>query len=116
MIPRTYYGESTKFFPMKEGSIGPPDIYLGAKMSKVTLANGVEAWAKSPSKYVQEAVQNIEDYLKREHDGRTLVKKANTPFKTGYRPELDVSAELDPERASFFQSQIGILRWAVELG
>jgi hypothetical protein len=101
---------------MKSGSVGPPDIYLGAKMSKVTLANGVEAWVKSPSKYVQEAVKNLKDYLKHKYDGRTLARKANTPFRTGYRPELDVSLELDPEHAPFFQSQIGILRWAVEWG
>jgi hypothetical protein len=35
---------------------------------------------------------------------------------TSYRPELDVSPELDPEDASYYQSLIGILRWIVELG
>jgi hypothetical protein len=34
----------------------------------------------------------------------------------GYKPELDESPELDPTRANFFQSQIGIMRWCVELG
>jgi hypothetical protein len=58
-----------KSFPMKEGSIGPPNIYLGAKLSKVKLPNGVEAWAMSPSKYVQEALANAKDYLKQECDG-----------------------------------------------
>lgn len=29
---------------------------------------------------------------------------------------MDVSPELDPEMANYFQSQIGVLRWAVELG
>ena len=52
-----------KFFLMKEGSIGPPDIYLGAKLSKVKQPNQVQAWAMSPSKYVQEAVKNCEEYL-----------------------------------------------------
>ena len=33
-----------------------------------------------------------------------------------YRPELDVSEELDYEEANYYQSQIGILRWMVELG
>jgi hypothetical protein len=105
-----------KFFPMKKGSIGPPEIYLGAKMSKVVLPNGVEAWAMSASKYVQEATSNVEDYLKREYNGRTLARKAATPMKTSYRPELDISEELTPEQSSYYQSQIGILRWAVELG
>jgi hypothetical protein len=33
-----------------------------------------------------------------------------------YKPELDESPELDPVKANFYQSQIGILRWCVELG
>jgi hypothetical protein len=34
----------------------------------------------------------------------------------GYKPELDESPELDPTRANLYQSQIGILRWCVQLG
>jgi hypothetical protein len=37
-------------------------------------------------------------------------------MQTGYRPELDVSPVLGPEQANYFQSLIGILRWAIELG
>jgi hypothetical protein len=48
------------YFEMKPGSIGDPDIYLGGKLRKVALPNGVEAWGISPSKYVQEAVKNAE--------------------------------------------------------
>jgi hypothetical protein len=73
-----------KFFPMKPGSIQAPDIYLGAKISKVRLPNQVEAWAMSPSKYIQEAVSNVEDYLTREYCGRKLTHKVVTPFKSGY--------------------------------
>jgi hypothetical protein len=53
-----------KFFPMRKGSIGPSEIYLGAKMSKVILPKDAVAWAMSASKYVQEATSNVEDYLK----------------------------------------------------
>jgi hypothetical protein len=63
-----------KFFPMKPGSIGKLDIYLGAKVSKVQLPNQVEAWALSPSKYVQEAINNVEEYLDQECNGRKLSK------------------------------------------
>jgi hypothetical protein len=38
------------------------------------------------------------------------------PFEGGNKPDLDESPELDPTRANFYQSQIGILRWYVELG
>ena len=54
-----------KYFKLKESSIGPPDIYLGGKLSKVVLENGAEAWGFSSSKYVQEAVNNVEMHLQR---------------------------------------------------
>ena len=38
------------------------------------------------------------------------------PFTTGYRPEIDTTAELDPIEAAYYQSLIGIIRWIVELG
>ena len=107
--------EIDRFFKMKEGSIGDPDVYLGAKLRKVRLPNGVESWAMSPSKYVQEAVKNAETFST-EKFGRGLPKKAATPFPRDYSPELDTSPELDAELASYYASQIGILRWAVEIG
>eukprot|EP00804_Cyclotella_cryptica_P012025 CCRYP_004483-RA/>CCRYP_004483-RA protein AED:0.49 eAED:0.49 QI:0/-1/0/1/-1/1/1/0/77 len=38
-----------KYFMLKPGSLGDPDIYLGAKLKKMKLSNGVEAWAMSPA-------------------------------------------------------------------
>jgi hypothetical protein len=35
---------------------------------------------------------------------------------TDYVPELDVTPFLDEEETNFYQSQISILRWMVELG
>ena len=52
-----------KLFMMKKGYIGYPDIYLGAKLRKVKLDNGVFAWCMSPAKYLQEAVRNVEEHL-----------------------------------------------------
>ena len=83
-------------------------------MSKVT--NGVVAWAICPSKYVQEAVQGVKDYLHTKFDGRKLKKRTSTPFERDYRPEVDETPVLDHELANYYQSQIGILRWMVELG
>ena len=34
----------------------------------------------------------------------------------GYRPEIDVSPELEGAEASYFHSLIGVLHWIVELG
>eukprot|EP00934_Nitzschia_sp_Nitz4_P008127 Nitzschia sp. Nitz4//scaffold260_size33533//228//6137//NITZ4_007876-RA/size33533-snap-gene-0.41-mRNA-1//-1//CDS//3329544674//8117//frame0 len=106
--------EINHYFPMKKDSIGQPKFYLGAKVVEATLENGVKAWGMSSSKYIQEAVRKVEEKLERE--GRKLIKKAPTPFPLEYSSELDTSKELEPEEANFYQSQIGILRWMVELG
>ena len=45
-----------------------------------------------------------------------LTKKAKGPWETGYAAELDDSRELNFEEAWYYQSQIGVLRWCVELG
>jgi Reverse transcriptase (RNA-dependent DNA polymerase) len=108
--------EVDRFFKMKAGSVGDPDIYLGAKLREVQLPNGVNAWSLSASKYVQEAVRNVKDYFKRERPSHIWPKRAPTPFPRDYKPELDISPELGDDEASFFQSQIGVLRWMVEIG
>jgi hypothetical protein len=106
--------EIGRYFDLKEESIGPPTIYLGGHLRKVELENGVKAWAFSSSQYVTEAVKNIERYLDRK--GGKLPSKAETPIQTSFRPELDVSPELNPTNAAYYMSIIGILRWIVELG
>ena len=37
-------------------------------------------------------------------------------LRSGYRPELDVSPYCDDESGNFYQHQVGILQWIVELG
>jgi hypothetical protein len=109
--------ELGRYFTLKEESIGPPKIYLGGSVRKVQLENGVKCWAFSSSQYVQAAVKNVEDYLATRNDERwKLPRKADTPMRTVYRPELDVSPELGPTEAAYYMSLIGILRWIVELG
>jgi hypothetical protein len=104
------------YFKMKEGSIQVPAFFLGAKLKKTVLPNGVVAWGMSSSKYVQSAVHSVKKYLTALPGDQMLVKKASGPFAGGDTPELDESPELDPTRENFYQSQIGILRWYVELG
>ena len=108
--------ELDKYFQMKPGSIGDPDIYLGTKLRKVQLNNGVYAWGMSSSKYVNEAVSNTEDYLAENFGGQKLPKKASAPWPNDYISELDTSPELNAELANYYQSQIGVLHWIVELG
>jgi hypothetical protein len=109
--------ELGRYFTLKEESIGPPKIYLGGSVRKVQLENGVECWAFSSSQYVQAAVKNVEEYLATRNNERwKLPGKAETPMRTAYRPEIDVSPELGPTAAACYMSLIGILRWIVELG
>ena len=44
-----------------------------------------------------------------------MPNKADTPLTTTYRPDLDISRELNVADAAYFQSLIGISRWIVEL-
>ena len=109
-----------KHFKMKPGSIGDPDLYLGAKVSTFSIDGyaddePIKAWGLSPTKYINAAIDNTEQYLAKR--GRTLNKKnTRAPFATGYRPELDATPELNEKDCSYYSSQVGILRWMVEIG
>ncbi len=81
------------------------------------LENSVWVWGLSPSKDVQEAVNNCKKYV--EENLLKLYKLRRSvpnPFPTNYRPELDTSPELPPEHASYYQSLMDIYRWTIELG
>ena len=74
----------------------------------------MDAWAWSPSKYIQGAVRNLERIL----ELRELKLRAgvNSPLSNNYRPECDLSSECENEDARLYISLIGVLRWIVELG
>ena len=107
--------ELGKRFTIKEKSIGPPTQYLGNKVSRVELVTGVKCWSFSSSQYAQAACKNVDEY--RSKIGlRPLPTPTRAPWPSNYHPEADVTAELSPTKASYYQSLIGILRWIVELG
>ena len=119
---RIIENEIGKYFQMKYSLIGEPDIYLGGKVRKKKSDFGVEYWTFSSLQYVQGAVDNVQRYLKklnadRESNERKsfIPKKASAPFRNDYRPEVDVSPELDPEMALYYNTLIFVLRWMVEL-
>jgi hypothetical protein len=111
--PGTSLAQIDNYFKMKPGSITEPTFYLGSKLKKTVMPNGVVAWGMSSSNFVEAAVQNVQEYLKNNGD-RKLNKKASAPFGATYRADIDESLVLGPEMANYFQSQIGILRWCVE--
>jgi hypothetical protein len=45
-----------------------------------------------------------------------LKSNVHYPFPTGYKPELEVTEELDQKPTSCYMQLIGILRWAMEIG
>jgi hypothetical protein len=69
----------------------------------------------SSSKYVPSAVQNIQEYLAALPGCKKIPNGSSAPCSGAYNPALDESPELDPVTVNFYQSQIGILRWCVEL-
>ena len=97
-----------RYFELKESSIGPTDIYLGGRVRKVDLDNGVKVWALGSSQYVRAAVKNVKSYLEGQ-DKWKLPKKAETPLTTSYRPELDITPKLDSTMTAYCMSLIGIL-------
>ena len=68
----------------------------------------------SADSYVQRAIDEVERELN--IIGQKLRTKVSTPLASGYRPELEISPELDAERANYYQGLIGVLRWICELG
>ena len=101
-------------FVVKEKYIDTPSQYLGNKVSHVQLENGAECWSFSSSQYVQNAANNVKEYLMKQ--GEKRLPRTKSPWPSDYRPEFDVSPELSPVEASYYQSLIGILCWVVELG
>ena len=101
-------------FKLKNDAMVEPEIYLGAELSKMHNEYGDLAWSMSSEKYCAALLKNAESIL--EKRGLRLPTKVPTPMRHGYKPELDVTAELKAEGVKFYQELIGQLRWAIELG
>ena len=103
-----------KYFPSKPESVGPPKLYLAGKLSKLELPNGVVPWTISTSKYIKQALNNLESILTTHV--LKLRKNTNSPLPGNYRPECASTPECGPENATLYASLIGMLQWLVELG
>jgi len=101
-------------YKIKPGSRGKPSRYLGADISEYELGDGTPCWSLSADEYVANAIKNLETMLQAE--GVKLRTKAYRPMSSNYRPEVDVSAELNASMTHRYQNLIGVLRWAIELG
>jgi len=105
-------------YTLKEGSIKKPEMYLGAEVKKCVVADPDNPdkvqWGVSSDTYVKRALEDVERELSQAN--QHLSTRAVTTLPVKYRPELDTTPELDPRRASYYMSLIGILRWMGELG
>jgi hypothetical protein len=119
LLVLSHQGEKTMkaledFYRLKDG-FAQPMKYLGAEVKRWNFPNDVTKsyWALSSAQYVKEAIKNMEAHLKnKDHK----LYPVHQPMHTDYSPELDVSPHLSDEDINFYQSQISILRWMVELG
>ena len=117
--PKSVMEKIGNTYEIKDGEIGPPKIYLGAGTELFQLPDGTTAWSMVSKQYVKAAVETVTNLLL--EDGRELkppsAKKAHKgPLPTTYKPELDTTRELNPDKVQRYQQIIGILRWAIELG
>ncbi|MEM7375757.1 MAG: reverse transcriptase domain-containing protein [Bacteroidota bacterium] len=90
--------------------------YLGMKVNTFIVGKGTkeerEAWYMSAEDYLKHALKVIED----RYPSSKSEKKVDAPMLIQYHPEIDESPYLDDSNANYYQSLIGILQWAVELG
>jgi hypothetical protein len=71
-------------------------------------------WYRSADKYIKEAVRNVKEWLNERN--RILETKAPSVLTSGYQHKLDTTNYCNSDEGNYFQQQIGVLRWMVELG
>jgi hypothetical protein len=106
-----------KLYLIRKESMGPPNRYLGANIDKIQTEDGQVMWSTTCVDYCKGAIGNVEAML--QQDGMNPLKTygdGKRPYPSTYRPEIDVTKELDDESTQRFQQWIGVLRWAIELG
>ena len=99
-----------EWYELKPESIKEPDVYLEAKIERIQLRDGRWVWGMLSKMYVKDSVKVVEALLQK------LKSTAKNPFPSGYKPELDVTPELNDHLTSHYLQLMGILRWAIELG
>jgi hypothetical protein len=73
------------------------------------------SWYMGSDQYVKEAIRNVTVWLEQRGE-KPLKSKVSAPFPSNYQAELDTSPLCDDEDTKYYMQQIGVLKWAVELG
>jgi hypothetical protein len=58
-------------------------------------------------------VKVLEEWMVKEE--RKLPKKASASISSTYKSKVNVSPDISPEMANFYQSQVGVLQWIIEM-
>jgi hypothetical protein len=95
--PKVTMDKFGKLYKPKPESIMEPNIYLGANMEKVQLLSGKVDWAMGSRMYARNAVRVVESLIAEDDPEAKLKSTTRNPFPTGYRPELDLTSELNKE-------------------
>jgi hypothetical protein len=115
--PKSAMDALGQLYELKPHSVKEPDLYLGANVEKFQLPNGRTEWCMSSRSYVKNAIKVLVEALMAEDDPEMKLKSmTRNPFPSNYKPELDVTMELNDELASRYLQLMGILCWAIGLG
>ena len=99
----------------KKDKIEPPEMYLGARLQRRTVAStNNECWSYSSHDYIKATIEAVRETIKGTR--WKFLSSVNTPMVASYRPELDETPELEEKEITMFQEFIGMLRWAIEIG
>jgi Reverse transcriptase (RNA-dependent DNA polymerase) len=95
--------------------VGPPTRYLGAEIGKYDHGDGTSSWYMSSRLYLKQAIAEVERKWGDLHKMFTR-GSLDIPMLPGSHPELDTTKFLDDNDTQLYQSYVGIIRWAIELG
>ena len=84
-----------------------PKRYLGAEIKIFTDKEGMDCYAISSDEYVANAVKEVEKHL--EKKSLKLRGRANRPFDANYKPEIDITPELNDEETTFIPRVYGYI-------
>ena len=77
---------------LKDGLVGPPKIYSGAKINKYQVRSGKYHWSMLITPYVENATKTVEGLLKDEDKKLRRVKSdEKQTLPNGYKPDLEQS-------------------------
>ena len=102
-------------YRLKEG-VGPPNRYLGANVDKVQLEDERTFWSMTCVEYLCGDIKNVDSILEGKNAALEFFRDGHCLYPSSYRPELEVTNELDEEFTNRFQYLIGVLSWLMEIG